>query len=641
MFKRLEENPILKPNNAASWEALAAFNPCVVKGNKKYHMLYRAQSLPQEYHGEQMSVSSIGYAESTDGIHFDQRRQLIKPEQPWEKFGCEDPRVTKLGDKYYIFYTALSFYPFSAPGIKIGLAITKDFQTIEEKHLVTNFNSKAMALFPEKINGKFVAVLTAHTDQPPAKIGLAFFDKEEELWSEHYWTDWHSSLDSHVLPLLRNSNDHIEIGAPPIKTAKGWVFIYSYIQNYFSSQKIFGIEAVLLDLKNPAKVIGRTTKPLLVPEKEYELKGDVPNVIFPSGALLEQEKLSFYYGAADTTGCMATANVNDLIAALTPKEKFIFETSKNIAKGFQRYQGNPLITPRPEFAWEAKATFNPAAIYEDGKVHIIYRAMSHDDTSVFGYASSVDGIHIDERLSMPIYVPRASFEQKLRPGNSGCEDPRLTKLDNRFYMFYTAFDGYIPRVAFTSISVKDFLAKRWNWEMPIVITPPGIDDKDSCLLSKKINGKYVIFHRAQENMRINFVESLAFKENQLLEHSGYLIKPMKEYWDNRKFGISPPPLATKKGWLLLFHRVTKPESIYKVEALLLDIDNPTKVIAETDATLFEPETDYEKIGQISNVVFPCGAVLLKNEIFLYYGGADEVVGVAKMRLKDVLKQLEI
>lgn len=641
MFKRSEENPILLPSKDANWESYAAFNPCVVKENKIYHLVYRAQSLPQDHQGVHLSVSSIGYAESKDGIHFTNRRQLIKPEQPWERFGCEDPRITKLGDKYYIFYTALSFYPFSAPGIKIGLAITKDFQTIEEKHPITTFNSKAMALFPEKINGKFAAILTANTDIPPAKIALAFFDKEEEMWSDHYWADWHWCLDSHIIPLLRSSNDHLEIGAPPVKTDQGWLLIYSYIQNYFSDKKIFGIEAVLLDLNNPSKVISKTTKPLLIPEKEYELKGDVPNVIFPSGALLEKEKLLMYYGATDTTCCVATGNINDLIQLLIPEEKIIFEYSKYIIQGFQRYQGNPIIVPRPELAWEAKATFNPAAIYEEGKFHIIYRAMSNDNTSVFGYASSQDGVRIDERLSMPIYVPRESFEQKLRPGNSGCEDPRITKLDNRFYMFYTAYDGYTPRVAYTSISIEDFLAKRWHWEKPTVITPPGENDKDSCLLAKKINDKFVVFHRAKDSIRISFVDSLTFADNQWLENAGYTIKPRKEYWDNQKFGIAAPPIETEYGWLLFFHRVTKIESIYKIEALLLDINNPTLVIGETDATLLEPEMDYEKVGQVSNVVFPCGAVLLNEEILLYYGGADKVVAVAKMGLKDILKRLGI
>src|SRR3989338_8825365 len=116
-------------------------------------MLYRAESSERDFEGAYRSISTIGYANSTDGIHFENQKQLIKPEKPWEKFGCEDPRVTFLNDKYYIFYTPLSTYPFSAPGIRVGLAITKDFKTIEAKHPVTPFNAKAMALFPQKING--------------------------------------------------------------------------------------------------------------------------------------------------------------------------------------------------------------------------------------------------------------------------------------------------------------------------------------------------------------------------------------------------------------------------------------------------------------------------------------------------------
>lgn len=641
-FKRIDENPFLFPNKAENWQAYAAFNPCVVKDdNNRYHLLYRAQSDPQNHQGVQMSVGSIGHAESDDGIHFKNFHPLIIPEQNWERFGCEDPRVTKLGDNYYIFYTALSTYPFNASGIKIGLAMTQDFKRINHKHLITPFNSKAMALFPEKINNQFAAILTVHTDIPPAKIGIAFFNDLTQIWSETYWEHWYANLSSHILPLLRSSKDHLEVGAPPIKTKAGWLLIYSYIKDYFSSQRTFAIEAVLLDLNNPLKMLGRTSTPLLIPEKEYELKGDVPNVIFPSGALLENEKLAIYYGATDTTGCMAIGNVNELLATLTVAKPIEFVSSKFIAQGFQRYVDNPIITPRPEFAWEAKATFNPAVIYEEGKFHIIYRAMSYDDTSVFGYAMSRDGVQIDERLSTPIYVPREGFEQKLKPGNSGCEDPRMTKFEDRFYIFYTAFDGYTPRVAFTSILIQDFLAKQWNWDKPVVITPPGIDDKDACLLPKKIKDKYVIFHRALDSIRINFVNSLTFANNQYLEHGGYLIKPRKEYWDNRKFGIAAPPIETEHGWLLFFHRVTIPGSIYKIEALLLELTNPSLVMAETDATLLEPEMDYEKENHINNVVFPCGAVLLQDNIFLYYGGADKVVGVAKMNIYDLYKRLGI
>lgn len=638
-FTRTKKNPILSPKEESHWEARAAFNPSVIKEKNKFHLFYRALSAPENHFNVNMSLSSIGYTTSEDGIHFLDRRQLIRPEYYWETYGCEDPRATFLNNKYYIFYTALSTYPFSAQGIKIGLAITKDFQTIE-KHPVTTFNSKAMALFPEKIQGKMVAVLTVHTDTPPAKIALAFFDHEEQLWSTHYWSEWYASLDNHVLPLLRNEHDHVEVGAAPVKTDQGWLLIYSYIQHYFSEKKIFGIEAVLLDLHNPSKIIGKTTQALLAPKTSYEKKGDVPNVIFPSGALIHQENLFIYYGAADTTSCLAIGSVNDLLTKMARPKRNLFISSKKNPAGFKRYNQNPIIAPRLEFAWEAKATFNPAAIYEDGKVHIIYRAMSHQNVSVFGYASSTNGMTIDERLSSPIYVPRASYEQPSQPGNSGCEDPRITKINDRFYMLYTAYDGYSPRVAITSIEIDDFLHKCWNWEQPRIISPPNIPDKNACLLPKKINGQYVIFHRVGTAICINMIDDLSFNNEQLLTTGEPLIN-FEADTSIEKVGISTPPIETEYGWLLLYHQVTHAPRIYQVSAMLLDIDDPRKVISHHRLTLLEPEMNYEKEGQVADVVFPNGAVLLHGEIFLYYGGADKVVGVAKIKLNALLNRLKI
>ena len=215
MMRRLSENPVFGPSQER-WESEAAFNGCPVVDNGKTHFVYRAVSAEH--------VSSIGYAVSADGIHFTDRRQFIIPEETWEKYGCEDPRVTKLNGNFFIFYTALSAYPFNADGIKIAVAITKDFKTIEEKHLVTPFNAKAMVLFPEKINGKIAAILTVNTDRPPAKICLALFDREEDIWSPAYWKDWYATLDTHVVALTRNQRDHLEVGAPPLKTSKGWLF---------------------------------------------------------------------------------------------------------------------------------------------------------------------------------------------------------------------------------------------------------------------------------------------------------------------------------------------------------------------------------------------------------------------------------
>src|SRR5690606_18041483 len=134
-----------------SWEKTATFNGSVIQNGETFHMAYRAVSEQTNHHDNSMQVSTIGHAVSSDGIHFSEQRQFIKPEHDWEMFGCEDPRITKFGDTFYIFYTALSTYPFSAPGIRSAVALTKDFKTIERKALVTPFNSKAMTLFPETI----------------------------------------------------------------------------------------------------------------------------------------------------------------------------------------------------------------------------------------------------------------------------------------------------------------------------------------------------------------------------------------------------------------------------------------------------------------------------------------------------------
>src|SRR5882724_6069106 len=238
---RIPENPILTPNPDHDWEHDGAFNGCVAFADGVYHMVYRAFSSERQQNGVNMQVSSIGYAKSQDGIHFTDHKVLISPTEDWEIYGCEDPRITYMDGKFYIFYTALSVYPFAAYGIRLAVAVTTDFKTIE-RHPVTTFNSKAMGLFPEKINGKMAALLTMNTDSPPAKIALALFDKEEDIWSPYFWTEWYDNPNNHIIHLLRDVRDQVELGAPPIKTDAGWLVIYSYIKNYMSDNKSFGIE---------------------------------------------------------------------------------------------------------------------------------------------------------------------------------------------------------------------------------------------------------------------------------------------------------------------------------------------------------------------------------------------------------------
>ncbi|MCL0056744.1 hypothetical protein M1N50_00255 [Dehalococcoidia bacterium] len=307
----------------------------------------------------------------------------------------------------------------------------------------------------------------------------------------------------------------------------------------------------------------------------------------------------------------------------------------------ERYKNNPILKPIPEHSWESKGVFNAAAIYEKGKVYIVYRAFSDDYTSSLGLAISKDGFNITQRLSKPIYKPREDFEMKANPGVwSGCEDPRITKIGDRFYMCYTAYNGVHPtRVALTSIKVKDFLAFRWDkWEKPVLISPPGIDSKNACILSQKINGKYAIFHRFYPCIWIDLVKDLDFEDDHWIKGSCWF-QPRADKWDSRKVGIGPPPIKTKKGWLLIYHGISEQDKKYRLGAMLLDLKNPTHVLSRPDFFILEPQEDYEVQGVFPNAIFPCGAVVIKDRLFVYYGCADETLGVATVNLKKLLEKL--
>ncbi|MCK9371554.1 glycosidase, partial [Candidatus Dojkabacteria bacterium] len=301
---------------------------------------------------------------------------------------------------------------------------------------------------------------------------------------------------------------------------------------------------------------------------------------------------------------------------------------------------NPIIIPKAENKWEAKATFNPAAIYLEGKTHILYRTLSEDNTSFIGYASSKDGFHIDERLETPIYLPREDFEMKKIPnGNSGCEDPRLTKIGKNIYLCYTAYDSVNPpKVAVSSISEEDFLAHKWNWSKPFLITPPGLDDKDTCIFPEKFKDGYFILHRMNNEICGDYLTRLDFNAGQV-NKCIRVIGPRRNTWDSAKVGITAPPIKTKYGWLLLYHGVSKSHSTYRVGALLLDLKDPAIVLARTSDPIFAPEEDYEKFGVVNGVVFPCGMILRGKELFIYYGGGDKVVGVATIKLSNILDAL--
>jgi predicted GH43/DUF377 family glycosyl hydrolase len=318
-----------------------------------------------------------------------------------------------------------------------------------------------------------------------------------------------------------------------------------------------------------------------------------------------------------------------------------------------KYRHNPILKPQTNHDWEAFNTFNAGALYEADQVHILYRAQGFDYTSSIGYAASNDGYTITERLDQPIFLPTRPKEKQTKVRHvrmdyysgslcGGCEDPRLTRLGDRIFMTYVAYDGWTePRIALTSISVRNFLDRQWLWTKPVLISPPGIVDKSACLLPEKINGQYVIFHRVFPNILVDFIDNLDFTGDHYLKGQ-YKISPRSPlWWDSRKIGPGAPPLKTKDGWLLIYQAVDdKDASHYKVGAMLLDLNNPARELYRSRYPIIEPDQWYEYHGFKAGVVYPCGAVIIDETLFVYYGAADSYVAVATAPLNRFLDQLK-
>lgn len=292
----------------------------------------------------------------------------------------------------------------------------------------------------------------------------------------------------------------------------------------------------------------------------------------------------------------------------------------------ERYKENPILKSIESHPWESKMVFNAGAIYLDNKVHLLYRASDKDDISTIGYATSEDGFHIDERFESPVFSPESEKDYL------GVEDPRIIKFGDRLHIVYTAYgrvpgmddklrkDTRIPQIALTSISVDDFLHHRWNFKER-VYPLPGVIDKDVVIFPEKFNEKYVIYHRVSPHIWICYSDDL----KNWYDHN-ILMSPEQE-WEYFKVGPSAPLIKTEKGWLFIYHGVSK-TLVYRIGFMFIDLKDPTKIIYRHPEPILEPVMDYEKEGVIPMVVFTNGAVLKDDTIFVYYGGADTVIGVA-------------
>ena len=442
-------------------------------------------------------------------------------------------------------------------------------------------------------------------------------------------------------PLLEGRKDSFDDGdleVAKVYNREDHILLFYYVKKNLGSKHTYAVGAAAFDKKDPTKLLWRLDKPL------WEIPDHLRSEdVKPLGIeILNDECILYWIVNNDTVYAVSTQ--------ISPSGSI---KDKDISILLKKHHKNPIITPNPKNKWESRATFNSAALYEDGKVHFLYRALGDTDLSVLGYATSSDGIHIDERSDEPAYFPREPFETPgghaftkfadhfaSGGGYGGIEDPRVTKVGNTVYLTYVAFDGATPpRAAMSSIDIKDFLDRKWDkWEKPKLISAPGMVNKSAVIFPEKVNGKYVVLHRVYPNILVDYLDDLNF-DNYLTGHS--FIPPRKKHWDSKKVGAGAPPMKTKDGWLLIYQSVGYQDpSRYKIGAMLLDKDDPSRVLYRTNNPIISPDEEYENAGFKAGVVYPCGAVIKDNNLMVYYGGADTVVCAAQENLDKFLEQMK-
>jgi predicted GH43/DUF377 family glycosyl hydrolase len=294
---------------------------------------------------------------------------------------------------------------------------------------------------------------------------------------------------------------------------------------------------------------------------------------------------------------------------------------------FVRHGAGPLITPA-DLPFEANAVLNPGVAEVDAEVRLLLRIEDATGVShihVARSANGVDGWRVDERPLLEADLPEYPFEEW------GCEDARVTRVGPRKWIIaYTAYSRYGPAVALATTT--DFVAVE---RLGVILSPTN---KDATVFPEPFHGMWILLHRPVTGGQ----EHIWYACSPELTHwslPGVLL-PQRSgpWWDSLRVGVGAPALRTDQGWLLIYHGVKEMAGrpIYRLGLALLDLENPRKVLARGSRWVFAPETDYEQRGLVPGVVYTCGAILRGDEMWMYYGAADTVIGLAIAKVPDLL-----
>lgn len=300
---------------------------------------------------------------------------------------------------------------------------------------------------------------------------------------------------------------------------------------------------------------------------------------------------------------------------------------------FRRYDHNPILSAK-QWPHTVNAVFNPGVTEFDGETLLLVRVEERTGLSHLAVARSRDGltgwIVEAERAFMP--------DTHLHTERFGIEDPRITRCDDEYLITYTAYSTGGPLVALAA--TRDFR----SFHRRSVLMPP--EDKDAALFPRRFGDRWALLHRPVSTTPTHQADIwLSWSPD--LRHWGdhAVLLPSREgsWWDAHKVGLNTPPLLTPQGWLLLYHGVhlTAGGAIYRLGLALLDTERPDRVLARSTEWIFGPEAAYERTGDVAQVVFPCGWLLLDDNdtLRVYYGAADTTVCLATASLSQLLDWL--
>lgn len=330
-----------------------------------------------------------------------------------------------------------------------------------------------------------------------------------------------------------------------------------------------------------------------------------------------------------------------------------------------------IILEKTNHGFECEGVLNPAILREGDTVHMFYRGLGKGNYSSIGHCILKNGISTEDRTEIPVLYPQYEYEKQ------GIEDPRIVKIDDLYYLTYTAFDG-INALGALAVS-RDLV----TWEKRGLISPQYsyeefkhlaesrgeisekyfrfngkyivpkkqgkkvlLWDKNVILFPRRINGKLFFLHRIKPDIQIISVTDLSelthsFWDNMFLLFTDYILISPKFDHEVSYVGGGCPPIETEKGWLIIYHGVhdTVEGYVYCSCASLLALDNPCQELARLPYPIFQPEYDYERHGVVNNICFPSGTQIENGILYIYYGAADEHIACASVPLNELLDEL--